>query len=256
MNPEDAEARKAARERSAARRKAAAEAKAVKAAKPGKPAKEPAAREAVPAEEKTGIRKKHGRKSKAAVPAAPAAPDVTAAKPPKPARRPMPHGKQNLGDLQTFLDAQPKEGDGVVFDHRDPLEGEVIMDATARLLASKPVYHYYQPKSAKPSKSAKPAKAAAPKKGKKNQREEPAKGGRASRLAEHDPKPARGPHTRQAPKKGAPVPTKKSSGPQNAPVRPNRGRGRIPPRVDVPKSRQKDSTEQNSLMKPFYIDHD
>ena len=36
----------------------------------------------------------------------------------------------------------------------------------------------------------------------------------------------------------------------------HRGRGRIPPRVEPPKSHQKDSTEQKSLMKPFYIEHD
>ena len=38
--------------------------------------------------------------------------------------------------------------------------------------------------------------------------------------------------------------------------RSGRSRGRIPPRVEAPKSRQKDSTEQNSLMKPFYLSDD
>ena len=50
-------------------------------------------------------------------------------------RRTFPHGKQNRGDLQAFLDAQPKEEAPVVMAHRNPLEGDVIMDATARLLA-------------------------------------------------------------------------------------------------------------------------
>ncbi|MFR1233331.1 MAG: hypothetical protein ACLSCQ_07260 [Evtepia gabavorous] len=53
------------------------------------------------------------------------------------------------------------------FSHRDPLEGEVIMDATARLLAAKPVYQYYKPGAAhgkrgkgdkKPKAQAQPAK--------------------------------------------------------------------------------------------------
>ena len=63
--------------------------------------------------------------------------------------------------------------------------------------------------------------------------------------------------TRKAPKKGAPAPAKKGTGALGRPAaRSGRGRGRIPPRVEPPKSRQKDSTEQKSLMKPFYIDHD
>ena len=62
---------------------------------------------------------------------------------------------------------------------------------------------------------------------------------------------------RAAPKKGAPVPPKKKGTPQERALgRSARGRNRIPPRPDVPKSHQKDSTEQSSLMRPFYIDHD
>ena len=257
VNPEDAEARKAARERSAARRKAAAEAKAAK--KPPKQAKKPpkAAKPSkaerlepsVPAEPTAPASKKHSRRSRPAAAVSEAAP----VKPPKPARRPMPHGKQNRGDLQSFLDAQPKEDDSMVFDHRDPLEGEVIMDATARLLASKPVYHYYQSKPAKPGTRSK--------KNQSRHKEPPARDASRSRthtgekLAKAS-KSSRSAQVRQAPKKGAPAPAKKSGAPQNAAVRPKRGRNRIPARVDVPKSRQKDSTEQNSLMKPFYINQD
>ena len=62
---------------------------------------------------------------------------------------------------------------------------------------------------------------------------------------------------RAAPKKGAPVPPKKKGAPQERALgRSARGRNRIPPRPDVPKSHQKDSTEQSSLMTPFYIDPD
>ena len=131
------------------------------------------------------------------------------------------------------------------FSHRDPLEGEVIMDATARLLAAKPVYQYYKPGAAhgkrgkgdkKPKAQAQPAKPQPP---------------------EKTPKAAQAAQTRKAPKKGAPAPAKKGTGALGRPAaRSGRGRGRIPPRVEPPKSRQKDSTEQKSLMKPFYIDHD
>ncbi|MFQ9411768.1 MAG: hypothetical protein ACLR1T_12940 [Evtepia gabavorous] len=74
---------------------------------------------------------------------------------------------------------------------------------------------------------------------------------------EKTPKAAQAAQTREAPKKGAPAPAKKGTGALGRPAaRSGRGRGRIPPRVEPPKSRQKDSTEQKSLMKPFYIDHD
>ena len=62
---------------------------------------------------------------------------------------------------------------------------------------------------------------------------------------------------RELPKKGAPAPVKKSgSYLDRNPARSNRSRNRIPPRPEPVTSRQKDSTEQKSLMKPFYIDHD
>ena len=108
------------------------------------------------------------------------------------ARRTFPHGKQNLGNLEDFLAAQPVEEGAVSFSHRDPLEGEVIMDATARLLAAKPVYQYYKPGAAhgkrgkgdkKPKAQAQPAKPQPP---------------------EKTPKAAQAAQTRKAPKKGAP----------------------------------------------------
>ena len=65
-------------------------------------------------------------------------------------------------------------------------------------------------------------------------------------LPQEQAKPVR----REPPKKGAPVPTGKKER-----KRPDR-KDRIPARVEAPASRQKDSTEQKSLMKPFYISHD
>ena len=169
----------------------------------------------------------------------------------------MPHGKQELGSLQDYLDrpvdtqAQP-----VSLSHKDPLEGEVIMDATARLLAAKPVYRYHKPapeheKRSRRSRGGRDAKAAKP----ADQAKEPTK---AVKAAAKSAKPAAPKQERRAaPKKGAPVPPKKKGTPQERALgRSARGRNRIPPRPDVPKSHQKDSTEQSSLMRPFYIDHD
>ena len=229
VNPEDAEARQAAREKHAAQRKQAAEKAAEKAAQPLD----------APADPAPGRKRRRGKgQGQAAAPQPPAQPPEKGEK----ARRTFPHGKQNLGNLENFLAAQPVEEGAVSFSHRDPLEGEVIMDATARLLAAKPVYQYYKPGAAhgkrgkgdkKPKAQAQPAKPQPP---------------------EKMPKAAQ---TRKAPKKGAPAPAKKGTGALGRPAaRSGRGRGRIPPRVEPPKSRQKDSTEQKSLMKPFYIDHD
>ena len=225
VNPEDAEARQAAREKNAARKKQQQAAQA-----------SPAAVQAAQSVQAEAPKGKHRRgKGEAAPQPAPAE---------KP-RRTFPHGKQNLGNLEDFLAAQPAaEAPAPALHHRDPLEGDVVMDATARLLAAKPVYHYYKPssKSASHRKRGKEKKAAQPE--------------QAARKAAKAPKAAQAAQRRQAPKKGAPAPAQKTGGPLNRPPRPGRGRGRIPPRVEPPKSHQKDSTEQKSLMKPFYIEHD
>lgn len=217
INPEDAEARQAAREKNAARKQQAAE--------------KAAQSQAEPATEKPGKKKKKKAKTSAEVPA----PEK-----PEKVRRTFPHGKQNRGDLQAFLDSQPQEAAPVVFAHRNPLEGDVIMDATARLLASKPVYQYY-----KPPKASHPDGQGKKKKGKKEAAGKEAAPAKAPIPAEKAGKA----HHRQGPKKGVPAPLNKTHSKRS-------NRGRIPPRVEPPKSRQKDSTEQKSLMKPFYIDHD
>ena len=245
IDPEIAESRQAARERSAERRKLAAERAALQAAQ--KAAKEAARAEHQAAEEAARARKEAqhaqalgGRKGAR----------------PKPERRPMPHGKQELGSLQDYLDrpvdaqAQP-----VSLAHKDPLEGEVVMDATARLLAAKPVYHYYKP--APEHEKRRRGGRSGGRDGKQprsaDRTKEPTKAVKAAAAKSSAPKQER----RAAPKKGAPVPPKKKGAPQERALgRSARGRNRIPPRPDVPKSHQKDSTEQSSLMKPFYIDHD
>ena len=229
INPDDDEARQAARERNAARKKQAAEQKPVKAEK--------------------------AEKAEAPIPVAPA-PPIQKEK----TRRPMPHGKQDREDLAVFLAGQqPKEAAPVVFTHRDPLAGDVIMDATARLLASKPLHRYSKPpaqrrRDPEPDRSRKQAEVQSEpkKKGKQKAKKEakketPAVETKAVQKVRQreQQKPAR---------KGAPVPAVKARA-EKKPGR-NRGRDRVPPKADLPKSHQKDSTEQQSLMKPFYIDHD
>ena len=227
VNPEDAEARQAAREKNAARKKQP------QAAQPAAPAE-------AEAPHSTGKRKRRRGKGQGAQQPQAAAP-APAPQPAEKPRRTFPHGKQNLGNLEDFLAAQPTAEESVTFHHRDPLEGDVIMDATARLLAAKPVYHYYKPSSNAASHK---------KKGKGGEKKAKAA------PVEKAPQAAQAAQRRKSPKKGAPAPAQKASGSLHRPPRPGRGRGRIPPRVEPPKSRQKDSTEQQSLMKPFYIEHD
>ena len=237
VNPEDAEARQAAREKHAQQRKQAAEKAAEKAAKQAAQESPEAQGEETPASSGRKRRRGKGKGTQQAAPAPAPAPEA-----PKKERRTYPHGKQNLGSLEDFLAAQPtEEAPDLSFHHRDPLEGDVIMDATARLLAAKPVYHYYKPNAGHGRHG---------KGEKKGQKEKTAKAPKA-------PQAAQAAQPRKHPKKGAPAPAQKGApAAGRASARSNRGRGRIPPRPEPPKSRQKDSTEQKSLMKPFYIDHD
>ena len=211
INADDAEARQAARERSAERKRQAAEKKAK-----AEPAEKP-------------------------IPVAPAPPIQKKEK----TRRPMPHGKQDREDLDVFLAGQPKEAAPVTFIHRDPLEGDVIMDATARLLSAKPLYRYAKPPAQRRQEEKQEGQAQS--KGKKRNR----KKGKEVQPAPVETKAARKvkeKEQRKPAKHAAPAPKSKAKA-----EKPGRGRGRIPPKMDLPKSRVKDSTEQQSLMKPFYL---
>ena len=214
INADDAEARQAARERSAERKRQAAEKKAK-----AEPAEKP-------------------------IPVAPAPPIQKKEK----TRRPMPHGKQDREDLDVFLASQPKEAAPVTFIHRDPLEGDVIMDATARLLSAKPLYRYAKPPAQRRQEEKQEGQAQS--KGKKRNR----KKGKEVQPAPVETKAARKvkeKEQRKPAKHAAPAPKSKAKT-----EKPGRGRGRIPPKMDLPKSRVKDSTEQQSLMKPFYLNDD
>ena len=276
--PEDAEARQAAREKNAARKQAAAEKAAQKAAKEAEQAEkaQQAAASEAPANESKSRKHRRGKhRTEAAAPEA----QQQAQPAPKPekTRRTFPHGKQNLGSLSDFLAAQPTDAEEASYaPHRDPLEGEVIMDATARLLAAKPVYHYYKPhqknQNDRPHNHGTKQRHQAhgqndnAERNDRNRNDRRSKNRTAKAQAQeptkavkaiHPEQTAQAPKRRELPKKGAPVPMKKAGSPLDRnPARSNRGRNRIPPRIEPPANRQKDSTEQKSLMKPFYIDHD
>ena len=140
-------------------------------------------------------------------------------------------GRRNSATLEDALTATAPAGGSQAlytdFEHPDPLAGDVIMDATARLLAPRrPVLSHSHPKEKTPEHGA-------------SRDRRRSKGDKAAQAGD-----------KLSPKRsaGAPVPPKKSG---------RRGdrsrRGGIP---DIRRSSQKDSTEQPSLMKPYYISHD
>ena len=203
VNPEDAEARAAAKERRRAQdaaNKAAAEARKAKAA------------QAAQAEAPAPVQREK-----------------------KPRR-----GVRNSATLEEALvataPARPAEPEPVYTDFYkpDPLASDTIMDATARLLSSR--------RPAAPSRAAAPRnEAPAAGEGGKKRRRRGKKKGAAQPAAEAP---------QLAPKKasGAPVPEKKRSGGRD------RGRRNGPP--EIRRSSQKDSTEQPSLMRPYYLSDD
>ena len=131
-------------------------------------------------------------------------------------------GQRNSATLEEALTAtapaRPVQAEFADFHKPDPLASDVIMDATARLLA--------------PRGRAQ----AAPKKDKPV--EQPAK---KRKKAARPPEPPAKPEPQAARKR-------KGSGRHG-------GRGR-PPEVTLRTNGQKDSTEQPSLMKPYYLSHD
>ncbi len=132
--------------------------------------------------------------------------------------------------------AAPQKAD-TILSSRNPLEGEVIMDATARLFASR------KPRSGEQKQAKSPAASdAKPTDRNKSRKPKPTGGAAAAHIAE---KQAKKPAAARAQQQG--LHPKPAAG---------RGPRRRIPTVEGPRSRQKDSTEQPSLMKPFYLDHD
>jgi ATP-dependent RNA helicase RhlE len=227
VNEDDEEARAAARERRREQQSARA-----------KGAKEPAA---------PGARV-----------GAPTAVPKETAKPSRGGDRQRPRKKPELGSLHTLLEKEPEDiVSSTPGNRRNPLDGDVIMDATARLLSTRRAV----PPSVLGGRGKRPAGAGegAPsvpareetsgrERAGGNRRERRRPDGKATPVAE----PVKG-EIPVPPQKG-----KKGKEPRPAVSRSEGRRGgrRMVPPVEGPKSRQKDSTEQPSLMKPFYIEHD
>ena len=232
VNPEDAEARAAAKERRRARdaaNKAAAEERKAKAAQKAQAA-EPA-----PAPKKKGERP---------------APTVSAEQ--TPARKKRARGYRASATLEEALTAtapaRPVRESGnrreEEFHHTDPLAGDVIMDATARLLAPRPrmFQSKEQPRKERPARRSKSPRPA----GEENGQE---------KRPSHSPKEEK--QARPAQKKSMPAKALDVLG-GGKKKRNGRGKGPGRPReVELRTDGVKDSTElSSSLMKPYYLSDD
>ena len=204
VNPEDAEARAAAKERRRQRdaaNKAAAEAR--KAAANQKLMEAEAPKKAEPlAETPAKKRRNRGKRSSATLEEA-----LTATNPVRPSA---------------------PEPDFADFRKPDPLASDVIMDATARLLAPRPrAQAPKKPKAPKQAAKAPKAEAVQPQ-------------GQSKKANKKKAAPAAEPLHKEEPRR------KKNRGSKGR--RPGR-----PPEVVLRSNGQKDSTEQPSLMKPYYL---
>ena len=235
INAEDAEARQAARDRRRQRQEEAQAQKAEKAAKaeqapkPEKPAKADKPKQEKPRKEKP-------RREKA----------------PQPAPAPIPeephHHKRGVrqGKLSDTLPQQPAMPE-TDFYKPNPLDSDVIMDATARLLA--------------PRRPVQPPRSERAQRERKGRKEQPAK---QEKPRKEQPKQEKRKKEPQPPKAQEGKGGKKNKGEKPSILPPSlsgkrrrsRGNDRPRPIEAAPRSnRQKDSTEHRSLMRPYYL-HD
>ena len=249
VNAEDAEARQAARERSRERREAA------KAAQE-KAAVEPSA----PQSSEGEVKKKRRRKKKSAQPAqvtlqptrqtveTPAKPKSEKADPPesRPARPKLtlPGTRMDTGDQMPVVE----------FKRPDPLAGDRIMDATARLLAPRKV-------TLTPAPAAKPKREEPPEQNKNNRRRKGKKP--AGQTAQPSAGASQGSPVKPAPPKAEKQAVHAKQQPkQEKTVKQEKRRDKARRRDDrrgpdvAGRSRTKDPTQQASLMKPYYLNQD
>lgn len=274
VNAEDAEARAAAKE---SRRQRDAENKARAEAK-----KQTAQQEqkkdtpkTTPAEEKPvqePAKKKSGKKKKPAQQERPVQESVKI-----PAAEPAPGAEctrertRNWGVRQgRLLDTMPEEPamPSADFVKPNPLDSDIIMDATARLLAprrpvispSAPVEQPRQeppkkkepPKKAGPAPKQEPAKASEPPKKKTHKKKKP---------QTQKPEASKQQPVKQAQAKAQPPKSAEPKQPvtkANGAKKKNGNQTRRPRTSEPPhrSDRQKDSTQQKSLMKPYYINYE
>ncbi len=150
--------------------------------------------------------------------------------------------------LEDTLPAAPVQASGT-FVRRDPFEGDRIMDATARLLAPKPRTMAPQPTNNKQKSAQGKKPASQPKK-------EPDKQAQSKKSAPVQKQTAAGKDAKPPVKQEAPAPAKKNPAPAANRGKSSRPRSDRSRPVEAPRSRVKDSTEQKSLMKPYYLHDD
>ena len=217
-------------------------------------AAEQAGLEAARAEQTSGSKKKRRRKKKNAEPSdpvtlRPSAPGVEA----EDAFDPLPSSASKRaarpGALMDTGDAMPDTD----FYRSNPLDSDVIMDATARLLAPRrSLLSGILPKGTeKPQKQEK-------------KKQPDSQTARVKKVRAEDGKPARPGKVRQQTKSEKQTAAKARPKKAEPAPQPSRGKGasrsqrrdrRMPP--EPPRKNQpKDSTEQASLMKPYYLDID
>ena len=187
----------------------------------------------------------------------PKAAQVQLKEPAKPVVRETPKRGVRQQKLEDTLPAAPVQASGT-FVRPNPFEGDRIMDATARLLAPKPRMYAAEP----PREKKKPEK----KETRKARSGQQAKGNQAqSKQSEKAAQPTKKNTDKQ-------IVSAKSAGKENANQagntkaraastgkgKKNSGsrRGERPRSQQAYQSRVKDSTEQPSLMKPYYINDD
>ena len=244
INEEDAEARAAAREKRRTRdeeQKAAAweerlarqekEAQALQALEEQKESK---------SKRRRRRRKKSGQVQEAAaqVPETTQSHEAVPARPSEPARHNTGARSERpklvrSGHLMDTGDAMPRTD----FYRPNPLDSDVIMDATARLLAPR------RPVHASPAAPARPERSSEHSGRRRKKKNSQGQAPKAERTAQPAPVQKQQP---SAPKKAA-------NRPEGSKKR--RGRsGRHEPDLDAHRHQPKDSTEQPSLMKPYYLD--
>lgn len=260
VNAEDAEARAAAKERRRQRdaeNKARAEARKQAQAEKEQKKEEPKPAPAVETAETPAKKKRKKKKKKSVELPAEEKISTETVKPvekrepaPSPIReKPTARGMRQ-GNLADTLPADPSMP-CADFHKPNPLDSDVIMDATARLLAPRKPMAVVEPvpKKEMPAPKQEPARAPEqPKSGKKKKKK--AKKPQAPVQSPEAPKPQPGKQEakpKQTEQTSASKAQKKQNGQKNRPR--NNGQNH---RSD----RQKDSTQQKSLMKPYYMNHE
>ena len=169
----------------------------------------------------------------------------------QPANRGMRQG--NLADTLPVDPSMPCAD----FHKPNPLDSEVIMDATARLLAPRKPVMISAPVSAAPKKEAAKKETPAPKQELTKAVEQP-KSQPKSRKKKKAKQP-QAPVQKTEVQKPQPAKSKQAALSPAPRVEKKQGNQKKRPRNDAPNprsDRQKDSTQQKSLMKPYYMNHE